>query len=140
MITDNKKWHHLVIKTLSALFCQITSKHNGDFYCLNYFHSFSKENKLKEHENVCKNHDYCCIEMPKEESILKYNHGEKYMKIPFIINADMKSLLNKIDTYQSNPEKSSTTKTNKHRASGYSLFTHSSFKKTSMIIIEAKTA
>ena len=85
MITDNKKWHHLVIKTLSALFCQITSKHNGDFNCLNYFHSFSKENKLKEHENVCKNHDYCCIEMPKEESILKYNHGEKYMKIPFIM-------------------------------------------------------
>ena len=31
--------------------------------------------------------------MPKEESILKYNHGEKYMKIPFIIHADMKSYL-----------------------------------------------
>ena len=29
---------------------------------------------------------------------------------------------------------------NKHRASGYSLFMHSSFKKTSMIIIEPKTA
>ena len=33
----------------------------------------------------------------------------------------------KIDTYQSNPEKSLATKINKHTASGYSLFTHCSF-------------
>ena len=29
--------------------------------------------------------------MPKEESILKYNHEEKSIKIPFIIYADMVS-------------------------------------------------
>ena len=29
--------------------------------------------------------------MPKEESILKYNHEEKSIKIPFIIYADMMS-------------------------------------------------
>ena len=50
-------WH----KKLSALFCEITSKHDGDFYCLNCLYSFRTENKLKEHENVCKNHDYCYI-------------------------------------------------------------------------------
>ena len=37
------------------------------------------ENKLKKHKNICKNHDCCYIEMPKEESIMKYNHGEKSM-------------------------------------------------------------
>ena len=66
MITDSKKWHYLVVKKLSALFCKITSKHDGDLYCLNCLHSFSTENKLKEHENVCKNYGYCCIEMPKK--------------------------------------------------------------------------
>ena len=130
MITDNEKWHYLAVKKLSALYCKITSKHDGDVYCLNCLQSFRTENKLKEHGNVCKNHDYCYIEMPKEGSILKYNHGEKSTKIPFIIYADIESLLDKIDTCHNNPEKSSTTKINKHTASGYSLFTHCSFDNT----------
>ena len=68
--------------------------------------------------------------MPKEESMLKYNHAEMYMKIPFIIYADMESLPEKINTCHNNPKKSSTTKINKHTASGYSLFTHSLFDDT----------
>ena len=124
MITDNDKWHYLVAKKLFALFKKITSKHTGDVYCLNCLHSFRTENKLKEHENVCKDHDYCYIEMPKEKNILKYKHEEKSVKIPFVIYADMEPLLYKIYTCHSNPEKSSTTKIDKHTASGYSLFTH----------------
>ena len=69
--------------------------------------------------------------MPKEDKkILKYNHGEKCMKVPFIIYPDMESLLEKIDTCHNNPKKSSTTKVTKHLASVYSLFTHSSFDTT----------
>ena len=49
------------------------------------------------------------------------------MKIPFIICADIEPLLQKIDTYHSNPETSSTTKINKHTGSGYSLFWYCSF-------------
>ena len=85
MITDNEKWHYVAIKKLPALLCKITSNHDVDFYCLNCLYSFSTKNKLKKHKNVCKNHNYCCIEMPKEESILKYNHRGKSMKVPFII-------------------------------------------------------
>ena len=80
---------------LSALFCKITSKNDGDSYCLNCLHSFRIRNKLKEHENVCKNYGCCYIEMPKEESILKYDHGEKSIKVQFIIYADIESLLKK---------------------------------------------
>ena len=32
MITDGEKWYYLTV---------ITSKHNGDFYCLNCFHSYA---------------------------------------------------------------------------------------------------
>ena len=42
----------------------------------------------------------------------------------------MESLHDKIGTYHNNPEKSLTTKINKHTASGYSLFTHCSFDVT----------
>ena len=110
---------------MSALLCKITSKHDRDFYCLN-----CTENKLKEQDNVCKNHDYCYIVIPKEKIMLEYNHGEKSLKIPFIICTDMESLLEKIDTSHNNPEKPSATKINKHAASGYSLFTHSWFDNT----------
>ena len=52
------------------------------------------------------------------------------MKVPFIIYADLESLLEKMSTCHNNPEKSSTTKINKHTPSGYSLFTRCSFDAT----------
>ena len=116
---------------MSALFRKITGNNNADFYCLNCFQSYTTENKLKKHKKVCENHDYCYVEIPEEDNkILKYNQGEKSMKVPFIIYADLESLLEKRNNCHNNPEKSSTTKINKHRPSGYSLFTHCSFNTT----------
>ena len=40
MITDGEKWHYLAVKNLPVLFKGITSKHDGDFYCINCLHSF----------------------------------------------------------------------------------------------------
>ena len=52
--------------------------------------------------------------MPKEDNkVSKYNHGEKSMKVSFIIYADMESLLEKIITCHNNLKNSSTTKINK---------------------------
>ena len=56
-------------------------------------------------KTVCENHDYCYVEMPKEDNKkLKYNHGEKSMKVPFIIYADLESLLEKNEHLHSNPK------------------------------------
>ena len=63
----------------------------------------------------------------KDNNIIKYNHGIKSMKLPFVIYADLECLLEKMSTCQNNPNKSSTTKINKHTPSGYSIFTHCSF-------------
>ena len=114
MITDGKKLHHLAVKKLSPLLRGITWNHKGDFYCLNYFHLYRTENKLKKHYNVYKNHDYCYVEMPEEDNIiLKYNHGEKSMKYPFVTYAELECLLKKMTIGHNNLEKSSTTKTSK---------------------------
>ena len=49
--------------------------------------------------------------MPEENNkILKYNQGEKSMKVPFIIYTDLECLLAKMNTCHNNPEKSSTIK------------------------------
>ena len=50
--------------------------------------------------------------MPQEyNEILKYNAGEKSMKSPFIIYADLECLLEKMNTCHNIPEISSTTHT-----------------------------
>ena len=125
---------------MSALFRGITSNNNGDFYCLNCFCSYRTENKFYKHKKVC-DHDYCYVELQEEDKkILKYNQGEKSMKVTFTIYADLESLLERMNTCHNNPEESATTKINKHTPSGYSLFTHGSFDTTkiSLIVIEVK--
>ena len=127
MITDRKKRHYLPVKDMSALFRGML-EHVGDFYCSNYFCSFRTENALKNHESVCKDHDYCYIEMPgKGNNRLKYNPGEKSMKILFIIYGDTECMPEKVSTCSNNPEKSSTIKLIKHKPSRFSLFTYCSF-------------
>ena len=104
MITDGKKWNYLAVESLSALFRRITSKHERDFYCLNCFCSYRTENKLKKHKKVCENHDYFYVEVPEEDNkIIKYNHGEKSMNVPFFVYTDLESLLEKMNTCHDNP-------------------------------------
>ena len=66
----------------------------------------------------------------KDNNTIKYNHGEKSIKLPFVVYADLECLLEKMSTCYNNPEESSTTKINKHKPSGYSIFTHCSFDKS----------
>ena len=66
----------------------------------------------------------------KNNNIIKNNHGEKSLKLPFVIYADLECLLEKMSTCINNPNESSTTKINKHTPSGYSIFTHCSFDKS----------
>ena len=97
MITDDgERWHYLAVRSLSALLRGISSSNNGDFYCLNCFHSYRTLNKLKKHERLCNNHDYCHVHMTEEsKNILKYSPGDKSLKAPFIIYADLECLLKK---------------------------------------------
>ena len=116
------------MKSFSTLFRGITSNNNGDFYCLNCFYSYRTEKKLKKHEKVCHNHDYCYVKIPKEgDKIRKYNHGEKSLKVPFMFVVDIEYLLKKIHSYQNDPKKSYTGKKAKHILSGYALFRRCSF-------------
>ena len=132
MITDGTdNWHYLAVKSTPGLLRGITSNHNGDFCCLNCFHAYATENKLRKHERICNDHEFCYLKMPDEENkILKYIPGEKSLKVPFIIYADLECLLQKINTCQNNPDKSYTEKKATHRPSGYSLVTCCSFDKS----------
>ena len=93
---NRERWHYLAVKNLSALLNGKTSKHKGDFYCLNCLHYFRTENKLKSHEKVCKNKYFCGIVMPSEnDNVLEFNQYMKSDKMPYIIYADIESLVKK---------------------------------------------
>ena len=131
MISNGENRHYLIVKNLSRLLRGITSNHDGDFYYLNCFHSYRTKNKLDAHNKICENHEYCHIEMPtKDNNIIKYNQGEKSIKLSFIVYADLECLLEKMSTCYNTLEESSTTKINRHTPSGYSIFTHCSFDKS----------
>ena len=112
LITNCEQWHYTTLKSIfnrpirsfSRLFREITANHHMDFHCLNCLHSFRTDNALKRHERLCGNNDYCNVEMPtKNNNKSKYNHGEKSLKVPFVIYADLQCLLIKQKPCQNNP-------------------------------------
>ena len=126
-----KNWHYLAVKSISALFKGIMSNNNGDYYCLNCFHSYRTNNILKKHERLCGKNDYCHVKMPKKDNkIIKYNHGDKPLKDSFIVIADLECILPKTSSCQNNPEESYTERKAKHEPSGYSWITCCSFDKS----------
>ena len=123
MITDDGyRWHYLAVKSLPALLTGITSNHHGDFYCSNCFHSYTTHNQLKKQEKVCNNHNYCRVDMPKEHEKNRIP-GEKSLKVPLIIYADLECLLKKVQSCQNNPENTYTQK----KPSGYAWCSICSF-------------
>ena len=120
MIADGKKHHYLALKSiptangynrpiesLSRLLRRVTSNHDGDFYCMSCFHSICSDNLLRKHKRLCGNHNYCNVDMPeKNKNKLKYRYGEKLLKAPFIIYADLECLLKKEQSCQNNPKTS----------------------------------
>ena len=71
------------MKELPALLRGITSKQHGDLYCLNCLLSFATKNKLKSHEKVCKNKDFCGIVLPTQKNdTIEFNRYMKSEKVP----------------------------------------------------------
>ena len=128
-IPNKEERHYIAVTKLSALLRGITSKIDGDFSCLNGLHSFRTKYKLESPKKVCGNKDFCNTVMFSEEiKILEFNWYRKSDKTPFINYADIESLIEKIDGFKNNPEKSFTTKVAEHISSSFSMSTISLLK------------
>ena len=55
-------------KNLSPLLSGISSKHEGDFYCLNCLQSFRIKSKLKSRKKVCENKVFCNVDMASKDT------------------------------------------------------------------------
>ena len=66
--------------------------------------------------------DYCHVEVPtKHNETLKYNYGEKPLKVSFVIYAHVKFVLIKGQSYQNNPNESYTERKSMHKPCDYAL-------------------
>ena len=63
------------------------------------------------------------VMLSEKDDMLEFNQYLKLGKMPYIIYADIESLIKKIDGYADNPEKSSPTKLGEHIPCGYSMST-----------------
>ena len=112
-----------------ALLRGITSNHRGDFYCLNYLHSFATENKRESHKKICEDKDFCNMVMPSEDTKnFEFNQYQTFDKAPFIIYANLESLIEKVIVCKNNPQNSYTTKVGKHNPPSLSMSRTSSLK------------
>ena len=60
IITDNEKWHYLAVKKLCTLLCKTTSKHDGDFICLNCLHLFKTKKDMNIYAKITTTVIYKC--------------------------------------------------------------------------------
>ena len=91
---------------------------------MNSLYIFITENKLKSHEKVRKNKDFCGIVLPSEkDNILELNQYMKSDKMSYIIYVDTESLIKKTGGCGNNPENSSIRKIGEHIPCLYSIST-----------------
>ena len=115
--------HYCLVKNPSCLLSSQVSKHNGKkYFCDRCLNPFWCEQSLNKHLEFCSNHEAVKIEMPKKDSILKFKNYYNSEKVPFMIYADMESLLNPIQSCEPNPQSSYTKKYQKHQPISYSYY------------------
>ena len=102
----------------------MTSKHYGHFIVLIIFIHLEQKINLNLTKKVCKNKDFCGTVKPSEkDEILEFKQYMKSNKMPYIIYADFKFLIRKIDGLENNPENCSTKEIGEHVPCGYSIWT-----------------
>lgn len=89
------KNHYCWIKNLSNLLSSQISKSKRKFqFCDRCLHHFTSEEKLNEHKPSCMIQNECRITMPThDENILEFGDYRKQLAVPFIIYADVESIL-----------------------------------------------
>ena len=67
IIPSGEGWHYITVQKLSALLREITSKHRGNFYCLNCLRSFTTKSKGESHKKVYESKYFSNVLIPSED-------------------------------------------------------------------------
>ena len=104
MITDgNEKFHYLSVQSMSRLVLT-GAKYKSKYYICKYcLYPFRKEDQLKEHMLMCRQHQSHHIRCPTlgKDDVLKFTKFHYQFLVPFVIYADLECFFEKSDEYHS---------------------------------------
>lgn len=97
LLMKNGKHHYCWIKHLSRLLSSQTSLNaSKKFFCDRCLNHFGNMMRLEVHKIKCIDKNECGIEMPLEgKNKIKFKSYEKQLQVPFIVYADIETLLKK---------------------------------------------
>ena len=122
------KTHYCLIKDFNSLVGSQVSKHKERVYtCRRCLNPFPKEESLKAHMEYCNTKECIKTNMPEKGSKIIFKNHWKSEKMPFIIYADMESILKPIEKCDSDPEKKYTQKYQKHEPVSFSYYIKCSY-------------
>ena len=123
LIRNEENSHYCLVNNLSALLnSQLSKNDHKRHFCLRCLNSFTCGKKLTEHKEYCYAHECVKIRMPEKGSQVYFKHFYKGQWVPFIIYADMESLLTPIQSCDPSPQSSYTNKTQKHKPISFSYY------------------
>ena len=106
IIPKGENWHYLTVKKSISII-----KKSRWILLFDLPSCFPNKRKSESHKKVCEVKDFCRVIMPSElTKILEFNQYQKFDKAPFIIDADLECIIEKIDGCKTNPEKPSAAK------------------------------
>ena len=128
LITDNNRKHYVAIKSLSRLLSSQNTKHKGkEYFCMNCSQGFKEESSRDEHIGYCIDNESVKVEMPHKNPTVQYSDGQFQFKVPFIMYADFKSILEPIQGLGNDPRISSIRGINNHVPSGWCIPSESAY-------------
>lgn len=97
-ITSQRNMHYCWIKNLSALLSHRSTNRKKKIFCDRCLNHFTEKSILEAHQLVCLNQNEYRIEMPTtEDNLIQFENYSKQMRVPFVIYADVESILKKPD-------------------------------------------
>ena len=125
-IESNENTHYCLIKDLDSFKCD--KNNNKQYTCRNCMQSFQRIKTLETHKEICLNHKYCNMILPKKDkNILKFHNHHFKEKLPFVIYCDFESNNIPIQTVKPNPNESYINKIFKQEINSYGIYIKSNY-------------
>ena len=124
MLTNKHTTHYCYIKSLSRLLASEYATGCRIHFCERCLQGFSSERVLNDHLYYCRGVKGrpARVEMPKKgDNTLFFENYQNQMKKPWVIYADLESIVEKIHGCTPDPGQSSTTETSVHKPCGFCM-------------------
>ena len=115
--------HYCLIKDLGSLLGQ---NRNHAFICKNCLQIFSNQQALTNHQNICLNHNFCKVNLPKETT-LSFNKHHYKSRLPIAIYADFEASNIKIQTCQPSNEAPYNQNISKQEVNSFGIYIKSDY-------------